>query len=69
MTEIVAPKTLIEILTGSHIAAAGPATTQKVNVKHGEELVISGRRDLNPRPVAAATALPLQLIKFVATST
>jgi len=55
MTEIVAPKTRIEILTGSHIAAAGPATTQNVNVKHGEELVTSGRRDSNPRPVAAAT--------------
>ena len=34
MTEIVAPKTRIEILTGSHIAAADPATTQNVNVKH-----------------------------------
>ena len=37
MTEIVAPKTLIEILTGSHIAAAGLAATQNVNVKHGDK--------------------------------
>jgi hypothetical protein len=51
MTEIVAPNTLIEILTGSHIAGAGPATTQNVDVKHGEELVTSGRRDSNPRPL------------------
>ena len=39
MTEVVAPKTLIEILTGSHIAAAGLAAAQNVDVKHGEELV------------------------------
>jgi len=29
---------------------------------------ISGRRDLNPRPVAAATVLQIQLGKFVAAS-
>ena len=34
-----APKTLNEIQTGPHIAAAGPAAAQKVNVKPGEELV------------------------------
>jgi hypothetical protein len=51
MTEIVAPKTLIEIFTGSQIAAAGLAAAQNVNVKHREELVISGRRDSNPRPL------------------
>ena len=39
MTNVVAPKTFIEILTGSNIAAAGLAAAQNVDVKHGEELV------------------------------
>src|SRR5882724_6069312 len=39
MIEIVAPKTFIEVLTGSYIAATGFAAAQHVNVKHGEKLV------------------------------
>jgi hypothetical protein len=59
MPEIVAPKMLIEILTGSHIAAAGVAAAQEINVKHGEDLMTSGRRDLNPRPLEPhSSALP-----------
>ena len=48
MTEIVAPKTLTEILTRSHIAAAGFAAAQNVNVKHGEESSYIGPAGFEP---------------------
>ena len=48
MTEIVAPKTLIEVLTGSHIAAAGLAAAQNINVKHGEEFSYIGPAGFEP---------------------
>jgi hypothetical protein len=48
MSEIVAPKTLIEILTGSHISAARLAAAQNVNVKHGEEFSYIGPAGFEP---------------------
>jgi hypothetical protein len=35
VTEIVAAKTLIQILTGSHVAAAGLRAAKYINMKHG----------------------------------
>jgi hypothetical protein len=40
-------------------------------MKHGRfgDLETSGWRDLNPRPVAAATVLPMQYIQLIPTPT
>ena len=35
VTEIVAAKTLIEVLTGSYVAAAGLRAAKYINMKHG----------------------------------
>jgi hypothetical protein len=64
ITEIVTSEAFIEVFTRTDTATARLAAAQYINVKHGDDLTISGRRDSNPRPVAAATVLPLHLIKI-----
>ena len=63
MTQVMPSQPLIDVFAGSDVTTACRCATKHVNVKHGAGN-FSGWRDLNPRPVAAATVLQMQFIHF-----
>ena len=66
LTGIVTMKTAGKTFTRANIAASSFLTSQNITVEHSDRN-ISGRQDLNLRPVAAATALH-ECIEIVATA-